>query len=130
MRNYQSKNPSKNFIMLDKSIDDELSVDAYYLLIKLMKLAPNECNNNDKLKIKTKFSKRKFDKAKKELVNKGYLDTKQLYNNIYAFYIGKQVVKDYKKRFKKRENRHGQNQIKQVKESLDSNKIEPTKSGQ
>ena len=128
MINYQSKNPPRNFIMLDKSIDDELSVDAYYLLIKLMKLAPNEHNNNDNLKIKTKFSKRKFDKAKKELVNKGYLDTKQLYNNIYELYIGKESVKNYKRVSKKKENRHGQNQIKKVKESLDRNKIELSKS--
>jgi len=39
--NYQSQNPSKNFIMVDRGIDD-LSADAFYLLIEFMKLAPND----------------------------------------------------------------------------------------
>ena len=115
MINYQSQNPSKNFIMLDKGIDDVLSPDAYYLLIKLMKLAPNENNSNDVLKKKTGFSKRKFDRAKKELVSKGFLDTKQLYANVYALYIGKESVHTYKKTYKKSDNRYEQKELAKVK---------------
>lgn len=119
MLNYQSQNPSKNFIMIDKGIDDELSPDAYYLLIKLMKLAPNESNSNSALKAKTKFSKRRFDKAKAELIDKNYLDTKQLYNNKYAYYIGKQRVMEYRAKYKRSDNRHVKNQIKKIEESID-----------
>ena len=111
MINYQSPNPARNFIMMDKGADDDLSPDAYYLLIKLMKLAPNENNSNDALKRKTGFSKRKFDRAKKELVTKGYLDTKQLHGNVYALYIGKESVRNYKKKHKKADNRYEQNEI-------------------
>lgn len=115
MINYQSPNPSKNFIMWDKGVDDLLSADACYLLIKLMKLAPNENNSNDALKKKTGFSKRKFDRAKKELVNKGFLDTKQLYGNVYALYIGKESVHTYKKAYKKSDNRYEQKELQKVK---------------
>ena len=97
--------------MMDKGTDDDLSPDAYYLLIKLMKLAPHENNSNDVLKRKTGFSKRKFDRAKKELVTKGYLDTKQLHGNVYALYIGKESVRNYKKKHKKADNRYEQNEI-------------------
>ena len=114
MINYQSSNPSKNFIMLEKKIDDELSAEAYYLLIKLMKLAPNERNSNDNLKKKTKFSKRIFARAKAELIDKGYLETKQLYDNYYAFYIGKQSVQQYKALYKKSNNRHEQNKLRKL----------------
>ncbi|WP_415406916.1 helix-turn-helix domain-containing protein [Sulfurovum sp. CS9] len=128
MKNYQSQNPSKNFVMVDKGIDDDLTPDAYYLLIKLMKLAPNENNSNDALKKKTGFSKRRFDRAKKALVIKGYLDTKQLYGNHYAIYIGKESVKDYKKRLKKSDNRYEQNEIRKIKEkNVDSCKKELSK---
>lgn len=123
MINYQSPNPQKNFIMLDKGIDDELSPDAFFLLIKLMKLAPNEDNSNDKLQEKTNFSKRKFDSAKAELVKKSYLETKQLYGNRYAFYIGKERVMEYKSRYKTSYNRHEQHQIKKIKQSLDSSNM-------
>jgi len=116
MINYQSQNPSKNFIMVDRGIDDDLSPDAYFLLIKLMKLAPKADNSNASLKKKTGFGKRKFDQAKKELVDKGYLDTKQLYDNRYAYYIGKESVKDYKKRFKKSDNRFEKNEIQIIKQ--------------
>lgn len=122
MINYQSINPSKYFIMIDKGIDDELSPDAYYLLIKLMKLAPKEDNNNLALREKTNFSKRRFDSAKAELVLKGYLETKQLYYNIYALYIGKQSVQQYKTVHKKSNNRHEQNKIKEIQKSLDGSK--------
>ena len=114
--------------MIDKGIDDELTEDGYYLFIKLMKLAPNEGNSNACLRKKTSFSKRKLDKAKKELVEKGYLDTKQLYGNVYALYIGKESVKSYKRRFKKGDNRHEQNKISKLKKSLESSKTALSKS--
>ncbi len=121
MINYQSQNPVKNFIMLDKGIDDELSCDAYFLLIKLMKLAPNECNNNECLMKKTELSRRRFERAKKELVNKKFLDTKQLWGNVYAFYIGKESVKRYKY-YKKSDNRYEQSEIKQLQATLEATK--------
>ena len=113
MINYKSNNPTKNFLMIDKTIDENLSDGAYFLLIKLMKLAPNESNSNDSLKKKTGFGKRKFDRVKAELISKGYLDTKQLFDNKYAFYIGKQSVSIYKRGYKKTAtNRHEKNQLK------------------
>ena len=71
-----------------------------------MKLASNEDNSNDALKKKTGFSKRRFDRAKKELVTKGYLNTKQLYGNIYALYIGKESVEKHK-RYERNKSRNG-----------------------
>ena len=110
--------------MMGKGIDDELSPDSYYLLIKYMKLAPNEDNSNNALKIKTGFSKRKFDRAKKELVIRGYLETKQLYGNVYALYIGKESVKTYKQKHKKSDNRYEQNELKKLqKDNLDGSKL-------
>ena len=109
--------------MVDKGIDDELSPDAYYLLMKYMKLAPNEDNSNNALKKKTGFSKRIFDRAKKELVTKGYLDTKQLHGNVYALYIGKESVQKYKKTLKKSNNRYEQKELQKVKkENADGSK--------
>lgn len=109
--------------MIDKKIDDILSSDAYFLLVKLMKLAPKECNSNKCLMEKTGFSKRKFDRSKKELVNKSYLDTRQLYGNVYALYIGKESVRNYK-RLKKSDNRHEQNEFQKVKrEFADGSKM-------
>jgi len=123
MINYQSPNPRTNFIMVDKGIADVLSPYAYYLLMAYMNLAPNEDNSNDALKMKTGFSKRKFDRAKKELVTKGYLDTRQLHGNVYALYIGKESVQKYKKRLKKSDNRYEQNELKKIKkENLDGSK--------
>jgi len=116
--------------MLDKGIDEELSPDAFFLLIKLMKLAPNEDNSNAKLREITNFSKRKFDRAKAELVKKSYLETKQLYDNRYALYIGKQQALEYKKLYKKSDNRHEQHQIKKIKQSLENSKMVLSKSGQ
>lgn len=116
MINYQSQNPTKNFLMLEKTIDDNLSPEAYYLLVKLMKLSANENNSNQNMMKKTKFSKRKFDKAKKELVAKKYLDTKQVYDNVYAFYICKESVLHYRQKLKKSDNRHEKNEMKKSKE--------------
>lgn len=114
MINYQSHNPTKNFIMIDKEIDIDLSADAFYLLIKLMKLAPNESNSTIELREKTKFSKRRFERVKAELISKEYLETKQLFGNVYAFYIGKQIVQIYKNKYKRKNSRYDQNQIKKV----------------
>ena len=118
MLNYQSQKPSSPFIMIGKGVDNELSADAYYLLIKLMKLAPNESNSNDNLRKITQFSKRRFDRAKSELIDKNYLETKQLYGNFYAFYIGKDAVENYRARYKTSDNRHVKHQIKRIKQSL------------
>jgi len=118
MINYQSDRPANKFLMVDRSIDEKLSDGAYYLFIKLMKLAPDERNDNTSLMKKTGYGKRKFDKAKKELVDKGYLDTKQLFDNKYAFYIGKQSASRYKRTNKQSaNNRHEQNQLREIAES-------------
>jgi len=101
--------------MMEKGIDYILSPDALSLIMKYMQLAPNENNSNDALKKKTGYSKRKFDRAKKELVTKGYLDTRQLHGNIYALYIGKESVRKYKKTLKKSNNRYEQNELLKVK---------------
>ena len=107
--------------MVDKGIDDKLLCDAYFLLIKLMKLAPNACNSNKCMMDKTGLSRRRFEAAKKELINKCYLDTKQLWSNRYALYIGEQSVKQYKL-YKKTPNRHEQNEIKKFSEVKEATK--------
>jgi len=121
MINYQSSNPSRNFLMIDKRIDDVLSSDAYFLLVKLMKLAPKECNSNKCLMDKTGLRRRRFESAKKELVDKSFLDTKQLWGNRYAFFIGQESVRQYKKH-KKTLNRHEQTEIKKFKAELEITK--------
>ncbi len=113
MINYQSPKASAPFIMLDREIDDILSSDAYFLLIKLMKLAPKENNSNANLMEKTNLSRRRFELAKKELVENGYLDTQQLKGNRYAFYIGKASAKDCK-HIKKLRNQRKQMKLKNV----------------
>lgn len=117
MLNYQSP-ASKPFLMIPKEIDNDLSPEAFFLLVKLMKLDSNEDNSNDALRKKTNFSKRVFTKAKAELIEEGYLDTKQLYGNYYALYIGKQSVLNYRRKFKKSDNRHDKNQINKIEKSL------------
>jgi hypothetical protein len=117
--NYQSSNPSNNFLMIDKKIDDVLSSDAYFLLVKLMKLAPKESNSNKYLMEKTGLSRRKFESAKKELVKVGYLETQQLWGNRYALYIGSESVKRYKYR-KKGNNRHEQSELRKLKDDVET----------
>lgn len=114
MINYQSKKPSKNFLMIEKEIYDDLTMEAFFLFFKLRTLAPNESNSNQSLMQKTRLGKRKFDRAKKELVFKGYLDTKQLYDNVYAFYIGKEAVQSYKRSKIKKDNRYEHNAMKKL----------------
>jgi len=119
MINYQSPKAMAPFIMINREIDDVLSSDAYFLLIKLMKLASNECNSNKCLMEKTGLSRRRFDAAKKELVDKGFLDTKQLWGNRYALYIGQESVKQYKKH-KKTFNRHEQSELRKLKDDTET----------
>jgi hypothetical protein len=121
MINYQSSNPSKNFLMIDKRIDDILSSDAYFLLVKLMKLAPKECNSNKCLMEKTGLSRRRFEAAKKELVETGYLETQQLWDNRYALYIGIESVKNYRHR-KKGNNRHEQSELRKLRDDAEMTK--------
>lgn len=105
--------------MIDKGIDDVLSSDAYFLLVKLMKLAPKECNSNKCLMEKTGLSRRRFEAAKKELVETGYLETQQLWGNRYALYIGRESVKKYKHR-KKGNNRHEQSELRKLKNNAET----------
>ena len=107
--------------MVDKGIDDKLLCDAYFLLIKLMKLAPNECNSNTCMMEKTGLSRRRFESAKKELVEKDYLETQQLWDNRYALYIGKESVKNYKYR-KKTKNRHELSEMRKLKNYIETTK--------
>ena len=119
MINYQSSKPSAPFVMIDAKIDDVLSCDAYFLFIKLMKLAPKECNSNKCLMKKTGLSRRRFEAAKKELVESGYLETQQLWGNRYAFYIGKESIKKYKYR-KKSNNRHEQSELRKLRSDVET----------
>lgn len=105
--------------MIDKGIDDALPCDAYFLLVKLMKLAPKECNSNKCLMEKTGLSRRRFEAAKKELVETGYLETQQLWGNRYALYIGRESVKKYKHR-KKGNNRYEQRELRKLKNDAET----------
>ena len=105
--------------MVDKEVDDVLSADAYFLLIKLMKLASKECNSNKCLLKKTGLSRRRFEAAKKELVETNYLETQQLWGNRYALYIGEASVKKYRHR-KKGNNRHEQSELRKLKNDVET----------
>lgn len=123
MINYQSTNPSNNFIMLEKDVLIALSPNALFLFLHYRKLQSNEDNSNKNMMKRTSLKKTRFDAAKAELVRKGYLDTKQLFNNKYALYIGKESVKRYQQNYKSSENRHVQHELKQIKDnSLESQK--------
>jgi len=123
MINYQSKNPSNNFIMLENDANKELSANALFLYLHYRQLQSNEDNSNKALMKLTTFKKTKFDAAKAELVKKGYLDTKQLYDNRYALYIGKTSVAQYKNAYKSSDNRHVQHELKKLNDdSLESQK--------
>jgi hypothetical protein len=102
--------------MLSNDADEELGPDALFLYIKLKKLKSNEDNSNQALMAKTGLKEWSFKQAKAELIDKGYLDTKQVYGNKYAFYIGKDQVERYKNSFKKSYNRRELNQLKETKE--------------
>ena len=104
--------------MLENSARVELSPNALCLYICYRSLHHNENNSNAALMAVTSFKKTKFDAAKAELVKKGYLDTKQLHNNIYALYIGKQSVNKYKYSYKSSNNRHVSHELKQIEKAI------------
>ena len=123
MRNYQSSEPSGNYMKLDKSLIHDMSESAFVLLITLTLLKANEDNSNEALMKLTGFGERKFLRSKNELIDKGYLDTRQVYANKYVLYIGKESVRRCRASKYKKENRHEAMQIKQIKESLDADKV-------
>jgi len=109
--------------MLEKDAIKELSPNGMLLYLSCRQLQPNEDNSNKALMKLTSFKKTKFNAAKAELVKKGYLDTKQLYDNKYALYIGKISVEQYKNSYKSSENRHVQYELKKLNDdSLESQK--------
>lgn len=119
MLNYKSPKPSIPYHQIGKEADKELGADAYFLYVKLIDLQGNEDNSNEALKQKTGFGDRKFIKAKNELIDKGYLDTRQVYGNRYVMYIGKRVVKRYRNSKYKKDNRH---ELNKNKKDFDINK--------
>ena len=78
-----------------------LSADALYLYVILRNLRADESNSKKALMKKTRLKEWAYKKAKAELVSKGYLATKQLSGNRYAFYIGRIRVILHKKSLKK-----------------------------
>jgi len=109
--NYKPSGSTSLFLKLENEAINELGPDAMYLYVKLRKLGPMEPNDNKYLMDKTGLSEWKFKKAKNELIDKGFLDTKQLYGNIYALYIGKDNVNNYRNSAKKSYNRHEKNKL-------------------
>ena len=93
--NYQSSNPGNDFTMIENKAF-ELSPNAYYLYAKLRKLDSDASNSIKVLMKYTDLNEYACKKAKKELIDKGWLATKQLYGNRYAFYIGKEAIAKYK----------------------------------
>jgi len=114
MLNYQSEYSSSNFLKLENEAIIELSSNTLVLYIHLRKLQSNEDNSNEALIEKTQLTKNALKQAKKELIKKSYLDTKQLFDNKYAFYIGKLKVDEYKSRYKKSYNRVEKYQIEEA----------------
>ena len=104
--------------MIHNEADEELTSKAFFLYIKLLKLMSNERNDKNTLMDKTGLSEYHFKKAKAELLDKGYLETKQLYGNVYAFYIGKESVQQYKQQFKQSYNRREKHQLKMIEDAL------------
>ena len=123
MLNYQSFEPSGNYMKLDKSLIHAMTESAFVLLITLTLLKANEDNSNEALMKLTGFGERKFLRSKNELIDKGYLDTRQVYGNKYVLYIGKESVKRYRTSKYKKDNRHECNQIKKIKESQETDKV-------
>lgn len=119
MLNYKPPGPTSLFVKLENEAINELGPDAMYLYVKLRKLEPKESNDNQSLMVKTGLTEWKLKKAKNELIDKGFLDTQQLYGNRYALYISKEIVTFYQNSKKKSYNRHEKNQLKKIKkESL------------
>lgn len=101
--NYQSKNPANNFTMLENEALFELTPNEYYIYAILRNLHPDASNSNDVLIARTGMNKNAFVQAKTGLQKKDWLAVKQLYGNIYAFYIGKEAIAKYKYIKKKRD---------------------------
>jgi len=94
--NYQSSSPSNKFTMIEDEALFGLTPNAYFLYAILKNLGSDATNSNVVLMKRTGLNNYACKKAKKELINKGWLATKQLYGNRYAFYIGKEAIKKYK----------------------------------
>jgi len=94
--NYQSSKPPNNFTMIENEALFGLTPNAYFLYAILKNLDSDATNSNAVLMKRTNLNKHAYIKAKTELINKGWLATKQLYGNRYAFYIGKEAIKKYK----------------------------------
>lgn len=119
MLNYKPPGSTSLFLKLEIEAINELDPEALYLYVMLRRLGPMESNDNKSLMTKTGLTEWKFKQAKNELIDKGFLDTKQLYDNRYAFYISKEIVTVYRNSYKKSYNRHEKNQLKKInKESL------------
>jgi len=112
MLNYQAQFAEREFLKAELEAIKELSVLGLGFFLKIRTLTPNEDNSNEALMLKTGLSEHYLKKVKAELIDKGYLDIKQLFDNRYAFYIGKEKVKEYKVQFKNSENRRVQSQLK------------------
>ena len=94
--NYQSKNPANNFTMLENEALLELTPNEYYVYAILKNLHPDASNSNDVLIARTGMKAYAYVTAKGGLQKKGWLLVKQLYGNMYAFYIGKEAIVKYK----------------------------------
>ena len=95
MINYQSRNPSNGFTMLEDEALFGLSADAYYLYAILRNLDKDADNSIEALVKRTRLTKNGLRVAKTELKKEGWIASKQLYGNIYALYIGKEAVRKY-----------------------------------
>jgi len=94
--NYQSKNPANNFTMLENEALFELTPNEYYLYAILRNMHPDASNSEEVLVARTGMKPYAYVTAKGGLQKKGWLEVKQLYANMYAFYIGKEAVAKYK----------------------------------
>lgn len=107
--NYQSDFPSSDFMKLENGIENILEPEALKLYIVMRKLTPFENNSNDALMKKSNLSQRKFIKAKNELLDKGFIETRQVSANKYLYFIGKERVEKYRASKLYKPNRHDQN---------------------
>lgn len=107
--NYQSDFPSSDFMKLENGIENVLEPEALKLYIVMRKLTPFENNSNDALMKKSNLSQRKFIKAKNELLDKGFIETRQVKGNRYLYFIGKERVEKYRASKLFKPNRHDKN---------------------
>lgn len=118
MLNYTPNEPTNLFVKMEREAIEELTANAFFLYAHLRRLSPNEDNSRLSLRKKTCLSEDKFRKAKNELLDRGFLDTKQVYGNKYVFYVSKEIVQRYKASRSKKYNRHELSQLKQVTKDL------------